>query len=300
MTLVIHWEGWFEIRTSTDPDPTDEPRGVSGYTFAIPGEPDLDRVVRFQGPQAQRVPGPRIGVTVSAVEVDGQLVQDHPLVGMPVDLLEDPREEQRNNALDPADGYMFIDPFHVQIRSRDGSFVLQRRDDIVPGKPGSTFRDATYDQLRRRGFKQMAGELPDMPDGTPQFYDITGFADPGAYRLHRRGLIEARLNDLLRKQAQGQAPPEARREIAGLRFRLDQMLNPNAADRPTVRLTAYWARSFRVNGATTYVDPGKLLGSPPETREEWPVAFWFGVFDCDANAAYTRGSLTVPQKVPFG
>ena len=46
--IEIHFEGWFECRLATDPDPTDEPRGVSGWTYALAGEPDLDRIIRTQ------------------------------------------------------------------------------------------------------------------------------------------------------------------------------------------------------------------------------------------------------------
>ncbi len=36
--LVVNFAGWFQCRLATDPDPTDEPRGVSGFTFALAGE----------------------------------------------------------------------------------------------------------------------------------------------------------------------------------------------------------------------------------------------------------------------
>ena len=42
--LVIEFNGWFQCRLATDPDPYDEPRGVSGYVHAYAGEPDLDRL----------------------------------------------------------------------------------------------------------------------------------------------------------------------------------------------------------------------------------------------------------------
>ena len=33
--LYLHFEGYFQCRLATDPDPTREPRGVSGYTYAL-------------------------------------------------------------------------------------------------------------------------------------------------------------------------------------------------------------------------------------------------------------------------
>ena len=47
-TLRIHFEGGFQCRLATDPDPTRESRGVSGYTYALAGESDLDQVICLQ------------------------------------------------------------------------------------------------------------------------------------------------------------------------------------------------------------------------------------------------------------
>ena len=49
--LYLHFEGYFQCRLATDPDPTREPRGVSGYTYALAGEDDLDQVIYLQGEQ---------------------------------------------------------------------------------------------------------------------------------------------------------------------------------------------------------------------------------------------------------
>ena len=75
--LVISCAGWALLRLPTDPDPSDEPRGVSGYTFAFAGEPDLDRILYLQPPAnfAPRSQSPPLGVRVtSAVRTDGEQV----------------------------------------------------------------------------------------------------------------------------------------------------------------------------------------------------------------------------------
>src|SRR5690606_38212191 len=46
--LRLECGGWCLRRIPPDPAPTDEPRGVSGYTYAFGDEPDLDRIIRFQ------------------------------------------------------------------------------------------------------------------------------------------------------------------------------------------------------------------------------------------------------------
>ncbi len=56
--LSITFAGWAQCRLPTDPDPYDEPRGVSGYMYAYAGEPDLDRLIRFQDPPFRAHPYP--------------------------------------------------------------------------------------------------------------------------------------------------------------------------------------------------------------------------------------------------
>ena len=55
-TLVVELGGWFQCRLATDPDPTWEPRGVSGYTRALGRETDFDGVLNLQ---RERHPAPQ-------------------------------------------------------------------------------------------------------------------------------------------------------------------------------------------------------------------------------------------------
>src|SRR3989441_8892461 len=74
MQLYLSFEGYFQMRMATDPDPSDEPRGVSGYTFALAGEPDFDFLLHLQPDEegvverrfgvSKDAAGPRVGVTV--------------------------------------------------------------------------------------------------------------------------------------------------------------------------------------------------------------------------------------------
>ena len=65
-TLILEFSGRCMFRQPTDPDPYDELRGVSGYTFAYANEPDLNRVIYFQPDPAFPVRShcPEIGVRV--------------------------------------------------------------------------------------------------------------------------------------------------------------------------------------------------------------------------------------------
>ncbi len=47
-TLDINFDGYFLCRLATDPDPTNEERGMSGYTMALANEDPLDQVIRLQ------------------------------------------------------------------------------------------------------------------------------------------------------------------------------------------------------------------------------------------------------------
>src|ERR1051326_7703714 len=47
-TLDINFDGYFMCRLATDPDPTNEERGMSGYTMALALEDPLDQVIRLQ------------------------------------------------------------------------------------------------------------------------------------------------------------------------------------------------------------------------------------------------------------
>src|SRR5262249_14585732 len=122
----IKFAGWFQCRLATDPDPCDEPRGVSGYVRAVAGEPDLDRIIRLQPKgTTPRSHCPALGVSVVAVFGDARHAPaSHPLLGATVELLDDPKFEGRNHIL-AEDGVEAIVPCHLRIRK--GRFVAQRK-----------------------------------------------------------------------------------------------------------------------------------------------------------------------------
>ncbi|MEA2694349.1 MAG: hypothetical protein QOJ16_3736, partial [Acidobacteriota bacterium] len=67
--LEIQFQGYFLCRLATDPDPTNEPSGVSGYTMALVGEDELDAVIRTQitpefAEKNLREPAKRMGIEI--------------------------------------------------------------------------------------------------------------------------------------------------------------------------------------------------------------------------------------------
>lgn len=272
--LVIHFEGWFQCRLATDPDPTDEPRGVSGFTFALAGEPDFDRIIRLQNPVAPRSHGPTVGVYVKSVFVEGQQAPEHPLLGAYVDLLGDAKFESRNYIV--ADGSMGpIEPFHLQISG--DAVTLSRQDLLYPDDPDLKLHQIPPICFERRG------SLIKMTEDRLRIADATGISDPIAYRNQRQALLKA---DLRRSEdAVTQASLEKRiRELGITDLKKLQVIS----------LILYNDYRFNINGPAEILDPYNKLNGAVDTSQDWPIAFWLGAWDTDALCGYMRGMLTVP------
>ena len=136
LMLSIGFSGWAMCRLATDPDPYDDPRGVSGYMRAYAGEPDLDEVIRFQAPPFRRANMQPIGVTVVSVTLDGVADPTYPLLGSGVDLLDNPVFEGRNGVI-AEDGVEPIAPFHLAVRQGTASFSRA----TVLSNPQSPYRE---------------------------------------------------------------------------------------------------------------------------------------------------------------
>jgi hypothetical protein len=63
--IHIYFDGIFQDRLATDDDPADHPRGENGWTFACTGEPNFDRIIRFNSPVSPRRFIDKAGVTVN-------------------------------------------------------------------------------------------------------------------------------------------------------------------------------------------------------------------------------------------
>jgi hypothetical protein len=261
--LSLAFAGWFECRLATDPDPADEPRGVSGTTFACPGEPDLDRVIRFQPGPATRRPGPAVGVRITGVSRDGRPVA-HPLLGAAVELAGQPRFEGRNRLLG-VPGTEAIDPLELVVGS--SGLGLRRRDRLDAGDAG--LAEAGPGALGRR-----AGGGIERGDGvTAAIARATAIDDFLAYRLDRAAAIDAAL-------AATPDPVAA----AGLRRRREAL-------GAVARMRVAYAIDIGELGGLGSVD-----GLPPgiDCRAPWPLRFWMGAWDADALCGFVSGTLGLP------
>ena len=276
--MKINFEGWFQCRFATDPDPSDDPRGVSGPTFTVPGEPPFDRIIRLQDPVSPRYPY-TVGVNVGSVEIDGAPAADHPLVGAPVSLLGDPQFLQRNLITAQAAWVVIIDPFELQVSG--GGVELRRKAlwDVTQPK-------FTYDDV----FLQADVVAPRQNTVAVQSAEVaeaTGLLDYVAVRAQRARDLEKMLGETtdpterlaLEKRLQALA---ADRIMAGQQLAATQFMGMQAS------------YAFPLNGRPHVVDPDDRLGGEVGRSQVWPIEFWLGGYDVDALCGYMRGDLTVP------
>lgn len=297
-TLTLDFGGYLQLRMATDPDPTDDPRGLSGYTFALPGEPDFDGLLHLQpdepgvferafGPPPD-ASGPRVGVTVRRASLIGNAgeLDVSSLVGARL-AFPGARLVERNGLVVRND-FFAIDPLRVVLRAAHGPEVLlDRRDLLDPARPHLRIVDAGSAELMRR---QPAGWVSDSSEvatatGLPQ--PITEMTYVDNRRARQRALIA------LREQT---TDPIAQ---SGLDTRIEELntvrrfwelsVSPRPVDRRayTLGLQAQgW--SLSLNGPI--VADG--LGCDPDG--DWALTFWLGGWDADALCAYIQGTLTLP------
>jgi hypothetical protein len=270
--LNIDFEGWFQVRLATDPDPCDEPRGISGTTFALAGEPDFDRVVRFHDPVAPRTLGQEVGVTVRRVLVDGAEAAGHALVGGRVELLGEPTFANHNNVVTISETEP-LDPFHLRVASPDGRVVLQRLDEWDPEHPGRTAFDVRPELQARR--------IGRLEKGSHEMARATGIEDYAAFRAERRRALTALLE-------RAQDPTER----LALEKRLRELSRPDEPY-PAERLGYCMRYEHGLDGPAVVQDPDGVLGEV-DTRRGWSVSLTLGAYDSDTLCGYALGSLSLP------
>ena len=268
--IWLEFEGWFQCRLATDPDPSDELRGVSGYVHAVAGEPDLDRIIRMQPKGAcPRSHCPEIGVVVKRVFEGSKENAESLLVGAAVELLDEAKFEGRNHLI-AEDGFEAIVPFHLKVSK--GSFVLQRKfsDTFVfpPKKPEDR------DQLQTL----QAGGVVISP-GTIGVR--TGIFDLGVVWRERVNLLQSDLKGSSNEIEQ-----------AALRSRIASLSDPR-------NLRFFGARmlySIPLSGIAVVNDPGGWLSAKPSTGlgNPWLTELWYGAWDPDALCGFMQGYLGLP------
>jgi hypothetical protein len=301
--LVVRFRGWSTIRLPTDPDPADEPRGASGYTFAFAGEPDLDRVLRFQPEDEPALlrsgaPWPWGVFVYDAFLTDRNEGRRHDvgeLVGASLRLHGQPMFENRAWLLTPP-GYEPIFPFDLSADSADGTQLLRRSAPLDPDDPKRPLLNQSRSALLAQGAKGMWIERETVGSAT-------GIWDAIPLLERRASHVESRL--AVEEQTENKDDARVRR-IQCLRSRLAQLRY--ALRFPTDRrvLAHYGVERFgfpmkgkdavvRVPSAASATGPVDLLRLL-DSQAPWFVDFWLGAWDFDLFAAYCQGSLIIPCK----
>jgi hypothetical protein len=307
-SLRLEFEGYFQMRMATDPDPTDERRGVSGYTFALAGEPDLDAKVHFQpdepgvwqrkfgigDDEGENLPvartsksgGPRVGVLVTSATIGDRAVPEY--VGARVQFL-DAQILEHNGVLIRND-FFFIDPLHVRVAYPDGKVFVERNDWVNPVDPDMPLWEATSPMLVRR---QPAG----AQSNSVMVAAATGLPDAAnetliRHREARRRSLEALLANTKKDETARSALVT---RIEQLRI-VEQWWNLAVGtfkNRPIDRRAHQLALLFEgwnidVQG-TPFVN--EVNGDP---TQPWPLSFWMGGWDGDALTGFVKGMWEIP------
>lgn len=287
--LVLELGGWCMIRQPTDPDPYDERRGVSGYTFAFGDEPDLNRVIYMQ-PSPESPPrshGPPIGVAVrTATKVGGaEAVSVDGLVGATFNLLNDPMLENRNWAL-TLPGYEPITPFDMDIAAADGSIRIRRNVPLDPDNPHRPAWKASEDVLVEKGARGLAFE-PETVGRATGMWDFLTIA------VERRALLQ---RDLEALRARGKGDSAAATILSGRISELDIAI-ANPKDRRLGVRPIIERFGFGLTGAAARVNDrkGALFGTLDASKTaQWRIDFWMGAWDADALSCFFEGALQIP------
>ena len=286
--MTLEFEGWFQCRFATDPDPTDDPRGVSGPCFTVPGEPPLDGIIRLNDFVKPRYPRTKsTGVTVTSVAINGQNVTSHPLLDAAVRLLGKPRYQQRNMILVPQSPPFQapIDPFHLEITGN--GVRISRVDYIDLAHPNLTYKDVFLSKLAQRRGNQIAIQSVAVAEKT-------GFMNYGQVRKQR--LVELKQLLAAEKDPVEQAALKKRimniendRLLTGEMLAATQFLGLQATYSLAINGTA------RVDAESNQVrDESNVLQGTIGYSQSWPIAYWMGGYDVDTLFGYFAGTLTLP------
>lgn len=278
--LDIYFEGWFQCRFPTDPDPTNDPRGLSGPTQVVPGEPDFERIIHLNDFVCPRYPRDTAqGVTVTSVAYQEKTIPDHVLIGAAVNLIDGPQFRQRNQITVPTALQSAIDPFHLEIKRDD--VIIRRKDFWDPVHPNLNFNDVfdNPDIANRR--------LNTAVLQSTVVAEQLGILNYEHYRIERKKDLKA----LLEKTTDPVKRAGLEKRIKNIRDDATQTGVMIAATQFLGLLAQY---GWTMNGTSAVIDPKNKLGGEIGHSQQWPISFWLGGYDVDTLFGYMKGSLSVP------
>lgn len=299
--LELQFGGYFMCRLATDPDPTNEELGVSGYTMALVTEDRLDQVIRLQideefARKNLREPaeqmGIRVGVDVRNVLYGGQPYEPGiaALVGAKVSLegrnepFAGPIFDSRNNIVGSDDTMAFVvNPFDLVIRGN--GVTLRAVDHLNPADPSQKIWQIEDPNTYVRRF-------PTLSTSSSQVMSILRVFDQTSYFNDRLRYLRKRLADLEGQKVSKKEAAAREAKLQELRTRIYQI--EFWGNRVYNKMAFQLTYDFRINGEQTVDDPQGLLRGTADCDHPWTTTFWFGGWDGDLLVGYMQGSLGLP------
>ena len=302
--LEIQFQGYFMCRLATDPDPTNEQRGVSGYTMALVGEDPLDQVIRTQIDDPEflernlRPPAHEMGISIG-VDVNDVLFDGQPYFGPARDALvgarlylegtnppfPGPTYDSRNNIVGSDDNMAFVvNPFQLALRQGqpgEESLLITAEDYLNPARPEQKIWEIEDPETYARRLP-----VTFSSNSTPAQAAIRAF-DGAVYFQDRVKFLRKRIADLEKQRV-----PDLETRLAELHTRIWQI--DFWASRIETKLAFQLTYSFNVNGPQKVIDRAGALKGEIDCGQPWPVTFWFGSWDGDLLIGWMQGSLSVP------
>jgi hypothetical protein len=292
--LLLEFEGYFQMRMATDPDPTDERRGVSGYTFALAGEPDLDAKIHFQPDEAgvyerefgPTSVGPRVGVTVRRATRDHQPAPD--LIGARVAFVG--AQSLEHNGILVRNDYFVIDPLRVRV-SKGDVVIADRADWLNTVKPEAPLWEATPEMLSRRQPKLFVSNSAEVAAAT-------GLPDPSnetliENRRQRQKSLEALLSEVKNDPVKSAALETRIEQLDIVQQWWNLSQGETIAKRPIDRRAHQLALQLK-GYDIDLIGPVYENALGGDETLPWPLRFWMGGWDGDALCGYVRGSWEIP------
>jgi hypothetical protein len=302
-TLDINFEGYFMCRIATDPDPTNEERGMSGYTMSVACEDPLDQVIRLQvSPDWLKVNGRpplqdmkvNVGVTVKSALFNGAPydgAQD--LIGAKVFLdgtdfpLPGPTFESRNSTVGSDDTFAFVvNPFNLRMERDDTGVKLTASDYVNPSDPNMPLWRINDPSLYGRRLPFCASE------GDTEVSEAVNVYDAYGYFRDRKRYLDKLIRDTTAKRAESTSKEERDQfsaQIESYKSRIYQL--EHWGDRVISKIQTKVIWEYDINGPQQVAGN---LGGQVDTTKPWHIKYWFGGWDGDLLLGYMRGTLSVP------
>jgi hypothetical protein len=301
--LDIGFDGYFMCRIATDPDPTNEERGMSGYTMALATEDPLDQVIRLQADpewlrQNARQPlfdlHIQIGVKVRGVLFEGQPYEAaRALLDAKVYLdgkdfpLKGPTFESRNSTVGGDDTFAFVlNPFNLRIQNDESGAKLTASDYLDPSDPAKPLWRITDPKLYQRRLPNCTS-IPDT-----EVMEAVNVFDAYGYFRDRRRYLDKLIRDTSAARDACDEPAKRERlnaEVESYKSRIYQL--DHWGDRIISKIQTRVGWQHDINGPQ---QAEGNFGGRIDTSQPWRVTYWFGGWDGDLLLGYMRGTLSVP------